>query len=399
MEDHEMPGSVILSGARTPIGKLGGALASVAPVELGALAIAEALRRGGVPPEAVGYVVMGHVLQAGQGQNPARQAAVRAGVPMGVPALTVNKVCLSGLNALHLADLMIGAGEADVVVAGGMESMSKAPYLLDGGRSGLGYGDAALRDDIVADGLSCAFEPLSMGAATDRDAAAAGISRAEQDAVAARSHDRAAAATKAGRLSEEIVPVNVPRRRGDPVLVFEDEGIRPGTTEEQLAGLRSAFSEGGAITAGNASQISDGAAAVVVASRGAAARFGVSPMAEIVSYGQVAGPGPSLLTQPSRAIAAALQRGGLAVSDLDAIEVNEAFAAVVVASARDLSVPDDRLNPNGGAIALGHPLGMSGARLALTLSYELHRRGGVGAAALCGGGGQGDAVVLRSVGA
>ncbi len=393
-----MPGSVILSAARTPIGKLGGALASIAPVELGALAIAEALRRGGVPPEAVDYVVMGHVLQAGQGQNPARQAAVGAGVPMGVPALTVNKVCLSGLHALHLADLMIGAGEAEVVVAGGMESMSKAPYLLDGGRGGLGYGDAALRDDIVADGLSCAFEPLSMGAATDRDAAATGISRVEQDAVAARSHDRASAATKAGRLSEEIVPVSVPRRRGDPVLVFEDEGIRPGTTEEQLAGLRSAFSEGGAITAGNASQISDGGAALVVASPGAAARLGVRPMAEIVSYGQVAGPGTSLLTQPSRAIAAALGRGGLAVSDLEVIEVNEAFAAVVVASARDLSVPDDRLNPNGGAIALGHPLGMSGARLALTLSYELRRCGGVGAAALCGGGGQGDAVILRSVG-
>jgi acetyl-CoA C-acetyltransferase len=394
-----MPGSVILSGARTPIGKLGGALAPVAPVELGALAIAEALQRGGVPPEAVGYVIMGHVLQAGQGQNPARQAAVRAGVPMGVPAMTVNKVCLSGLNALHLADLVIAAGEAEVVVAGGMESMSKAPYLLDGCRSGLGYGDGALRDDILADGLTCAFEPLSMGAATERDAAAAGISRRDQDAVAARSHDRAAAAAKSGRLSEEIVPVSVARRRGDPVLVFDDEGIRPGTTEEQLAGLRSAFGEGGAITAGNASQISDGAAALVVASPAAAARLGVRPISEIVSYGQVAGPGTSLLTQPSRAIAAALERGRLAVGDLEVIEVNEAFAAVVVASARDLSVPDDLLNTNGGAVALGHPIGMSGARLALTLSYELRHRGGVGAAALCGGGGQGDAVVLRSVSA
>jgi acetyl-CoA C-acetyltransferase len=394
-----MPGSVVVSGARTPIGKLGGALASVSPVELGALAIAEALRRGGVTPGTVDYVIMGHVLQAGQGQNPARQAAVRAGVPMDVPAMTVNKVCLSSLNAVYLADLMIAAGEAEIVVAGGMESMSNAPYLLDGARAGLGFGDAGLRDDIVADGLSCAFDQLTMGSATERDAAAATITRQEQDAVAARSHERAAAATKTGRLSEEIVPVSVARRRGDPILVLEDEGIRPGTTQEQLAGLRSAFSGGGTITAGNASQISDGAAALVVAAPAAAARLGLSPMAEVVSYGQVAGPGTSLLTQPSRAIVTALQRGGLRVSDLEVVEVNEAFAAVVVASARDLSVPDDVLNPNGGAIALGHPLGMSGARLALTLSYELCHRGGIGAAALCGGGGQGDALVLRSLGA
>jgi acetyl-CoA C-acetyltransferase len=394
-----MPGSVVLSGARTPIGKLNGALASVAPVELGAVAIAEALRRGDIPLRAVDYVIMGHVLQAGQGQNPARQAAVRAGLPMGVPAMTVNKVCLSGLNALHLADLMIAAGEADVVVAGGMESMSRAPHLLDGARAGVGYGDATLRDDIVVDGLSCAFEEITMGSATERDAAAADITREEQDAVAARSHERAAAAVKAGRLPAEMVPVSVPKRRGDPVLVFEDEGIRPETTQEQLAGLRAAFAERGGITAGNASQISDGAAALVVASPAAAASFGVRPMAEIVSYGQVAGPGTSLLTQPSRAIAAAVARGGLAVSDLEVVEVNEAFAAVVVASARDLSLPDDVLNPNGGAIALGHPLGMSGARLALTLTYELHRGGPgrIGAAALCGGGGQGDAVVLRSL--
>jgi acetyl-CoA C-acetyltransferase len=394
-----MPGSVVVSGARTPIGKLGGALASVGPVELGALAISEALKRGGVSPGTVDYVIMGHVLQAGQGQNPARQAAVRAGVPMEVPAMTVNKVCLSSLNALHLADLMIAAGEAEVVVAGGMESMSKAPYLLDGARGGLGFGDTGLRDDIVADGLSCAFDQLTMGSATDRDAAAARITRQEQDAVAVRSHDRAAAAAKAGRLSEEIVPVSVARRRGDPILVLEDEGIRPGTTQEQLAGLRSAFSDGGTITAGNASQISDGAAALVVAAPAAAARLGLSPLAEVVSYGQVAGPGTSLLTQPSRAIVTALQRGGLTVNNLEVVEVNEAFAAVVVASARDLSVPDDILNPNGGAIALGHPLGMSGARLALTLSYELCHRGGIGVAALCGGGGQGDAVVLRSLGA
>ena len=389
-----MPGSVIVSGARTPIGKLNGALASVAPVELGGLAIAEALRRGGVPPEAVDYVVMGQVLQAGQGQNPARQAAVRAGVPMTVPATTVNKVCLSGLNALYLADLMISAGEADVVVAGGMESMSMAPHLLEGARAGIGYGDAALRDEIVVDGLTCSFEPLTMGAATERDAAAANVSRQEQDAVAVRSHDRAAAAIKSGRLGEEIVPVSVPRRRGDPLLVFEDEGVRPGTTHEQLARLRSAFAEGGAITAGNASQISDGAAALVIASPAAAANLGVSPLAEIVSYGQVAGPGTSLLTQPSRAIAAAVKRAGLALRDLEVVEVNEAFAAVVVASVRELAVPEEMVNPNGGAIALGHPIGMSGARLAVTLTYELHQRGDgrIGAAALCGGGGQGDAV-------
>jgi acetyl-CoA C-acetyltransferase len=392
-----MPGSVIVSGARTPIGKLGGALASVPPVELGALVIAEALRRGAAAPEAVDYVLMGHVLQAGQGQNPARQAAVRAGIPMRVPAMTLNKVCLSGLNALHLADLMIAAGEADVVVAGGMESMSRAPYLLEGARAGLGFGQAPLRDDIVVDGLSCAFEQLTMGSATERDAAGAGIDRGEQDAFAARSHERASTATKAGRLAVEIVPVNVVKRRGDPIAVREDEGIRPGTTPEQLARLRPAFSEGGTITAGNASQISDGAAALVVASPAAAATLGVTPLAEVASYAEVAGPGTSLLTQPSHAIAVALQRAGLDIGDLDVVEVNEAFAAVVVASARDLPISEDVLNPNGGAIALGHPLGMSGARLALTLAYELHHRGGVGAAALCGGGGQGDAVILRSV--
>ena len=394
-----MPGSVVVSGARTPIGKLGGALASVDPVELGALAIAEALKRGGVLPGTVDYVIMGHVLQAGQGQNPARQAAVGAGVPMDVPAMTVNKVCLSSLNALHLADLMIAAGEAEVVVVGGMESMSKAPYLLDGARAGLGFGDTGLRDDIVADGLSCAFDQLTMGSATERDAAAAA-------ALHAKSRTPSPPVPTIGRpprpkraaSAEEIVPVSVARRRGDPIVVLEDEGIRPGTTQEQLAGLRSAFSDGGTITAGNASQISDGAAALVVAAPAAAARLGVSPLAEVVSYGQVAGPGTSLLTQPSRAIVAALQRGGLTVSDLEVVEVNEAFAAVVVASARDLSIPDDVLNPNGGAIALGHPLGMSGARLALTLSYELCHRGGIGVAALCGGGGQGDAVVLRSLG-
>ena len=397
--DEEMSGSVILSGARTPIGKLGGALASMAPVELGSLSIAEALRRAAVQASAVDYVLMGQVLQAGQGQNPARQAAVAAGIPMSVPAMTINKVCLSSLQALHLADLMIGAGEAEVVVVGGMESMSKAPYLLDGARAGLVYGDAALRDVIATDGLTCAFDHLAMGCATERDTAAAGIGREDQDAVAVRSHDRAVAATKSGRFAEETFPVAVPTRRGDPILVTDDEGIRPGTTQEQLAGLRPAFSDTGTITAGNASQISDGAVALVVASRAAADRLGVRPLAEVVSYGQVAGPGTSLLTQPSRAIAQAVGKAGLNVGDLEVVEVNEAFAAVVVASARDLSLPADYVNPNGGAIALGHPLGMSGARLALTLALELGHTGGLGAAALCGGGGQGDAVVLRAAAA
>jgi acetyl-CoA C-acetyltransferase len=392
-----MPGSVVVSGARTPIGKLGGALAPLPPVDLGGAVIAEALRRGGVAPDAVDHVLMGQVIQAGQGQNPARQAAVRGGVPMDVPAMTLNKVCLSGLNALHFADLLICAGEAEVVVAGGMESMSQAPHLLAGARAGLRFGDAALVDAITSDGLSCAFDHLAMGSATERDAGAAGLGRPEQDAVAARSHELAAAATKSGRLSEEVVTIAVPRRRGGPAEVYEDEGVRPGTSLEALAGLRPAFAPAGTITAGNSSQISDGAAALVVASRKAAERLGVTPMAEVVSYGQVAGPGTNLLTQPSRAIAAALGRAGLSVGDLSVIEVNEAFAAVVLASAKDLGVPPEVLNPNGGAIALGHPIGMSGARLALTLAYELHHRGGLGAAGLCGGGGQGDAVVLRGL--
>ena len=392
-----MPGSVVLGAARTAIGKLGGALAPLSAVDLGAVVVAEALERAGVPAHAVDHVLMGQVLQAGQGQNPARQAAVRGGLPMDVPAMTLNKVCLSGLNAVHLADLMIRAGEADVVVAGGMESMSQAPHLLAGARSGLRLGDAALVDAITADGLSCAFEHLAMGSATERDAAAAGIGRAVQDAVAARSHERAVGATKSGRLAEEVVTVAVPRPRGEPVEVYEDEGARPETSTEALARLRPAFSPVGTITAGNSSQISDGAAALVMASLRAAERFGAKPMAEVVAYGQVAGPGTNLLTQPSRAIAAALARAGLSVGDLSVIEINEAFAAVVLASARDLGVTAEALNPNGGAIALGHPIGMSGARLALTLAYELHHRGGLGAAGLCGGGGQGDAAILRSL--
>jgi acetyl-CoA C-acetyltransferase len=393
-----MSGSVIVGGARTPIGKLAGALAGLSAANLGSLAIAEALRRAGVAPERVDYVVMGHVLQAGQGQITARQAAVGAGISMAVPATTVNKVCLSGLNALHLADLMIRAGEAEVVVAGGMESMSGAPYVLPGARAGFRYGDQHVLDVIQMDGLRCAFEEISMGEATERFADKAGISRAEQDALAARSHARASAATAAGLLAEEIVPVAVPARRGDPVVVAEDEGIRPDTTAESLAKLRPAFHDGGTITAGNASQISDGAAALVVASAEVAERLGAAPLAEIVGYGQVAGPDTSLLTQPSRAILGALGRAGLGLGEVDVFEINEAFAAVVLASVDDLGVPDDVVNVNGGAIALGHPIGMSGARLALTVCYELARRGGgTGVAALCGGGGQGDALVLRTL--
>jgi acetyl-CoA C-acetyltransferase len=345
----------------------------------------------------VDFVAIGQVLQGGQGQNPARQAAVLAGVPMTVQAVTINKVCLSGLEAVHLADLLIGAGEADVVVAGGMESMSKAPYLLEGARTGLGFGHTSLRDAMVLDGLTDAFLDLGMGVATNGDAAAASISRELQDSVAFRSHQRAAVATTDGRLAEEIVPISVPQRRGDDLIVSQDEGIRPETTTAALARLKPAFGPDGTITAGNSSQISDGAAAVVVMSRRAAEQAGAAPLAEIVAYGRTAGPGPSLLGQPARAIVDALDRGGLKLGDLDVIEVNEAFAAVVIACAADLSVPVEMLNPNGGAIALGHPIGMSGCRLPLTLALELRRRGGgTGVAALCGGGGLGDALVLRA---
>jgi acetyl-CoA C-acetyltransferase len=391
-------GAVIVSGARTPIGKLGSSLSCVPAVELGARVIAEALRRASISPNQVDYVALGQVLQAGQGQNPARQAAVLAGVPMTVQAVTVNKVCLSGLASIHLADLLIGSGEADIVVAGGMESMSGAPYYVAGARRGLGFGDTAMRDVVLSDGLTDAFSGAAMGAATDRDAAEASIGRDDQDAVALRSHQRAAAATKDGHFAEEIISVAVPQRRGDDVVVRDDEGIRGDTSKAALAALKPAFEPTGTITAGNASQISDGAAAVVVMSRRAAERLGTQPLAEIVSFGRAAGPGTSLLTQPSRAIVDALGRSRLGLADLDVIEVNEAFAAVVVASAGDLGVPVEDLNPNGGAIALGHPIGMSGARLPLTLALELRRRGGgIGAAALCGGGGLGDAVIVRAV--
>jgi acetyl-CoA C-acetyltransferase len=391
-----MPGSVIISLARTPIGKLSGTLASCTAMDLGGVAIGAALERGNVGPDQVDYVIMGQVLQAGQGQITARQAAAKAGVPMSVPALTINKVCLSGLNAVYLADQMIQAGDAEVVVAGGMESMTNAPYLLPKARSGYRMGNGELLDSLIRDGLWCAFDAVHMGAGTERYTGKfGGITRAHQDEFAARSHERAAAAQKEGRLLEEIAPVSIPQRRGDPVVIDEDEGIRPETTPASLGALKPAFEPDGTITAGNASQISDGAAAVILTSRAKADELGLSPIAELVSYGMVAGPDTSLLRQPSRAIKRALEPIDKTVADLDVIEINEAFAAVGLASSRDLSVTDDVVNVNGGAIALGHPIGMSGTRVLLTLITELRRRGGgLGAAALCGGGGQGDAAVV-----
>jgi acetyl-CoA C-acetyltransferase len=387
--------SVIVHGARTPMGKLLGGLRDVAATRLGAIAVAAALERSGVGADQVEYVIMGHVLQAGTGQLPARQAAVGAGIPLTTPAVTVNKVCLSGLNAVALADQLIRAGEYDVVVAGGMESMTNAPHLLRG-RAGLRYGDVPLVDHMALDGLTDAYEHLSMGAATDRHTATLGITRADQDAFAVRSHHLAAAAQKNGAFAEEIVPVAVPQRRGDPVPVTEDEGVRPDTTLEALARLRPAFGAEGTITAGTSSPLTDGACAMVVMSRDRAEAAGLPWLAEIGAHGSVAGPDTSLHSQPSRAIEHALRKQGLAVSDLDLIEINEAFAAVGLQSVRDLGLDPDIVNVNGGAIALGHPIGMSGARLVLTLALELRRRGGgLGAAALCGGGGQGDALILR----
>jgi acetyl-CoA C-acetyltransferase len=389
-----MPGSVVVGGARTPIGKFAGALSTLSAMELGGIAIAGALERAGIAPDEVDYVFMGHVLGAGQGQITARQAAARAGIPLTVPATTVNKVCLSGINALYLADLMITSGAADVVVAGGMESMSQAPYLVPGARSGLRMGDGALVDSMLLDGLTDPIHHEAMGLSTEGYNGAA-IGRDRQDAFAVRSHEKAATAQKEGRLAEEIVPVAVPQRRGEPILVAEDEGIRADTSLEGLGALRPAFSADGTITAGNSSQISDGAAALVVTSRAKAEQLGLAPWGELVAYGQVAGPDTSLLTQPSRAIAQALAHAGRDLAAVDLFEVNEAFAVVALASADELRIDHDRLNVNGGAVALGHPIGASGARLVLSVLTELRRRGGgLGAAALCGGGGQGDAALL-----
>jgi len=377
---------------------MSGALASFSAADLGGFAISAALERAGVAPEEVEHVIMGQVLMAGQGQVPSRQAAVKAGIPMSVPSVNVNKVCLSGLNTVYLANQMIAAGEADIVVAGGMESMTNAPYLADGARGGFRYGNTELRDAIIADGLWCAFDACLMGLGTDRYTGDS-ITREQQDEFAARSNELAANAIKDGKLAEEIVPVEVPQRKGDPILVEHDEGVRPGTTVETLSKMRPAFDKDGTITAANASQLSDGGSAIVLMSKAEAERRGVEPLGEFVSYGMVAGPdNASLLHQPSRAVIKAAERAGIAVGDLDLFELNEAFAAVGIASTAELGIDPDTVNVNGGAIALGHPIGMSGNRLALTLLHELKRRGGgVGAAALCGGGGQGDAAILRTV--
>jgi len=388
--------SVIVAGARTPIGKLSGALKDFSAMDLGGIAIKAALERSGVAADKVDYVIMGHVLQAGQGQITARQAAVKAGIPMNVPALTINKVCLSGLDAIALADQLIRAGEFEVVVAGGMESMTNAPYLLPKARQGYRYGNAELLDATFHDGLFDAFDHVPMGEATEAVQARYSMTREEQDEFAARSHELAAAAMKDGRFADEIVPVEIPQRKGDPIVVTEDEGVRPGTTAETLAKLKAAFVKDGTLTAGNASQISDGAAAVVVMSKSKAESLGLTWIAEIGAHGVVAGPDNSLQEQPAEAAKAALAKEGLQVSDVDLFELNEAFAAVGIASTKALGVDPEKINPNGGAIALGHPIGASGARIALHLAHELKRRGGgTGVAALCGGGGQGDALILH----
>jgi acetyl-CoA C-acetyltransferase len=377
---------------------MSGALASFSAAELGGFAIAAALQRAGVQPHEVEHVIMGQVLMAGQGQVPSRQAASKAGIPMSVPSISINKVCLSGLNSIYLADQMIASGEADIVIAGGMESMTNAPYLAMGARSGFRFGDVSLLDAIQKDGLWCAFDACLMGLGTDRYTAG-NISRDEQDDLAMKSNQRAAAAIAAGKFDDEIVPVSIPQRKGDALIVDTDEGVRASTTMESLASLKPAFDKAGTITAGNASQISDAGSAIVMMSKRAAEKRGIKPLGEFVSYGMVAGPdNASLLHQPSRSILRALERAGKKVSDVDLFEINEAFAAVGIASMRELGISDDIVNVNGGAIALGHPIGMSGNRLALTLLHELKRRGGgMGAAALCGGGGQGDALIVRTI--
>jgi acetyl-CoA C-acetyltransferase len=390
-----MSSSVIVGGARTPIGRLLGAFTDFSGADLGGVAIKAALERSGIAPDQVEYVIMGQVLQAGAGQIPARQAAVAAGIPMTTPSITINKVCLSGLNAIALADQLIRAGEHDIVVAGGMESMTNAPHLLPGARRGHKFGSVELLDAMAYDGLTDPFDRIAMGESTEHHNAGLHLTRQEQDEFAARSHQRAAQARKDGTFGAEIVPVPVPQRRGDPIVVTADEGIRPDTTARTLAGLRPAFAPDGSITAGSSSQISDGACAVVVMSEARANELDLPVLARIGAHGSVAGPDNSLQSQPANAIKLALAKEGLQVADLDLIEINEAFAAVAVQSMRELGVGPEKVNVNGGAIALGHPIGMSGARLALHLALELGRRGGgTGAAGLCGGGGQGDALIL-----
>ncbi|PZU47479.1 MAG: acetyl-CoA C-acyltransferase [Arsenicicoccus sp.] len=390
--------SVLVSGARTPMGRLLGSLSSLSGAQLGGVAIAGALDKAGVSGDQVDYVIMGQVLTAGAGQIPARQAAVAGGIPMDVPALTINKVCLSGIDAIALADQLIRAGEVDIVVAGGQESMSQAPHLLEKSRSGFKYGDVTMRDHMAYDGLWDAFTDQAMGnlteAANCADAAEQ-FTREQQDTFSARSHQRAAAAWEKGLFAEEVVPVQIPQRKGDPVTVSTDEGIRADTTVESLSLLRPAFGKDGTITAGSASQISDGACAVVVMSKAKATELGLDWIAEIGAHGMVAGPDSTLQSQPARAIAAACAKQGIEPADLDLVEINEAFAAVGLASTQELGLDEDRVNVNGGAIAMGHPIGMSGARILLHLALELGRRGGgTGVAALCGGGGQGDALIV-----
>ena len=393
-------GSVIVAGARTPIGRLLGGLKDMSAADLGGVAIKGALEKAGVSGDQVEYVILGQVIQAGAGQITARQAANKGGIPMDVPSVTINKVCLSGINAIALADQLIRAGEHDVIVAGGMESMTNAPHLLPKSREGFKYGDTKLVDSMAYDALWDVFTEQAMGALTEdcnqRGQGGACLTREEQDTFAALSHQKAAAAWKNGIFDDEVVPVEVPQRRGDPLVVSEDEGIRGDATAESLGKLRAAFSKEGTITAGSSSQISDGACAVVVMSKAKAEELGLEWLAEIGASGQVAGPDSTLQMQPANAIAKACEKEGIKPTDLDLVEINEAFAAVGIASSRELGLPDEKVNVNGGAIAVGHPVGMSGARIALHLALELKRRGGgIGAAALCGGGGQGDALIVR----
>jgi acetyl-CoA C-acetyltransferase len=392
-----MSGSVIVAGARTPIGRLLGGLKDQSAADLGGVAIKGALEKAGVSGDQVDYVIMGHVIQAGAGQITARQAAVKGGIPMNVPSITINKVCLSGMNAIALADQLIRAGEHEIVVAGGMESMTQAPHLLPKSREGFKYGDTKLVDSMAYDALYDQFTDQPMGGLTEScNAAAAQLTREEQDAFSARSHQLAAAGWKNGVFDDEVVPVEIPQRKGDPVVVSQDEGVRGDTTTESLSKLRPAFSKDGTITAGSSSQISDGACAVVVMSKAKAEELGLEWLAEIGAHGMVAGPDSTLQLQPANATAKACAKEGISPADLDLVELNEAFAAVGIVSARELGIPEDKVNVNGGAIALGHPVGMSGARIVLHLALELKRRGGgTGAAALCGGGGQGDALIVR----
>jgi len=389
--------SVIVAGARTPVGRLLGALKGFSASDLGGLAIKAALEKAGVSGDQVDYVIMGQVLQAGGGQNPARPAATKGGIPMSVPALTINKVCLSGIDAIALADQLIRAGEYEIVVAGGMESMTNAPHLLEKSREGYKYGDVTMRDHMAYDGLWDTFTDQPMGALTEqRNAERDVLSREAQDEFSAQSHQRAAQAWKNGLLDDEVVPVEIPQRKGDPIVVTADEGVRADTTAESLGRLRPAFSKTGTITAGSASQISDGAAAVVVMSKEKAAELGLDYLAEIGAHGVVAGPDSTLQEQPAQAIKVACAKEGISVSDIDLFEINEAFASVALVSMDSLGVSDDVVNVNGGAISIGHPIGMSGARITLALAHELKRRGGgTGAAALCGGGGQGDALIVK----